>query len=98
MSKGFLRRRVFYPGEMIFAGGELGMMVYIVEDGMVEIYKNRDGTEMSVAMIGPGRLFGEMSLIDGEPRMAAARVVEQSVIIAIEKKNFMKKLTRPTPS
>lgn len=97
MGAEFIQRRVFDPGEVIFFEGELGMQVYIVEDGKVEIYKNRDGAEMSVAMIGPGGLFGEMSLIDGEPRMASARVVEQSVIVSVNKKAFMEKIDKADP-
>lgn len=97
MTTDVIQRRVFDPGETVFLEGEIGMRAYIVEDGEVEIYKSKDGQEVTIGIVTNGGLFGEMSLIDGEPRMASARVVKQSVLLSIKKNDFMKKVDQSDP-
>ena len=60
MTADVIQRRVFYPGETVFLEGETGMRAYIVEDGEVEIYKDKDGEEVTIGTVTTGGLFGEM--------------------------------------
>lgn len=60
-------------GDMIFAEGDKGDALYIVVDGEVRISRNIGGMgEEALAILGPGEIFGEMSLIDKSPRSANA--------------------------
>ncbi|CCG41285.1 cyclic nucleotide-binding domain-containing protein [Magnetospirillum molischianum] len=76
-------RRRFVPGEMIFAEGEPGDVAYVVESGVVSIFKQVEEHEVELGRIRTNGVFGEMALIDGEPRMAAARAVEDTVCLVI---------------
>jgi len=64
----------FPPNAMIFAEGESGDALHIVVDGAVRISRMVPGMgEECLAILGRGEVFGEMALIDGQPRSADAR-------------------------
>ncbi len=64
----------FAPDALIFAEGERGDKLYIVVDGQVRISRHLQGMgEEALTIIGRGEVFGEMALIDEEPRSAHAR-------------------------
>jgi CRP-like cAMP-binding protein len=64
----------FPPNAMIFAEGESGDTLHIVVDGAVRISRMVPGMgEECLAILGRGEVFGEMALIDGQPRSADAR-------------------------
>jgi CRP-like cAMP-binding protein len=63
-------------GESIFKEGDPAREMYVVLDGEIEILKkSRRGRDMRVAILGPNDGFGEMSLIDVQPRSATVRVL-----------------------
>jgi len=59
-------------GEVIFCEGDDGDCAFIVEVGSVVIWSHRDGDPIELAVIRPGSIFGEMSVIDNVPRSANA--------------------------
>lgn len=94
----FLNRKVYYPGQKIFGEGELGERAFLVESGQVEISKNTDGGgPIVLGAIGPGGIFGEMALIDNQPRMATARAVAETSLIIISQQMFHEKLRKADP-
>jgi signal transduction histidine kinase len=65
--------REFKAGEIIFKEGDRGDGLYIVGEGQVQISALLSGTERGVlAKLGPGEFFGEMAVLDDEPRSATA--------------------------
>lgn len=72
----------------MFFEGMVGGIMYLVKKGGVKIYKKKGLKEIFIADLGPGDFVGEMSLIDDEPRSAAAKVTEDSILMVITKKNF----------
>ena len=65
------------PGETILAEGETGALMYMIRAGEVQVQV--DG--VAVEDIGPGGIFGEMSLIESGPR--SARVVAKTTVFAV---------------
>ena len=64
---------VFSAGEIIFREGDFGDGLYLVEEGLVEISAKVGHQERRVlARLGPNSIFGEMAVIDDEPRSATA--------------------------
>jgi CRP/FNR family transcriptional regulator, cyclic AMP receptor protein len=64
----------FGPDALIFGEGEQGDKLYIVVDGQVRISRHMQGMgEEALTILGRGEVFGEMALIDAEPRSADAR-------------------------
>lgn len=60
-------------GEAIFEEGEQGDRIYLILDGKVKISRtSQDGRENLLAVLGPGDLFGELSVFDPGPRTATA--------------------------
>ncbi|MEL7049977.1 MAG: cyclic nucleotide-binding domain-containing protein [Pseudomonadota bacterium] len=74
----------FAPDEKVFSSGESGACLYLVKSGKVQIVSF--GTVLEV--INTHGVFGEMALIDGEPRSATAIAVEPSVLAEINRDAF----------
>ncbi|WP_417820954.1 cyclic nucleotide-binding domain-containing protein [Terasakiella sp.] len=96
-AKRFIERKVFYAGDRIFKEGDPGDRAYIVERGMIEIYKMVDGREVVLGTVNKGGIFGEMALIDNAPRMAAARSVQQTTLVIVTRDTFESKLAKADP-
>lgn len=92
-----LERRSFKDGDTIFREGEQGSSAFVVQSGEVVISRNADGTDEELAVIGPGSIFGEMALIDDEPRMATAKVKGSATIMTITKIMYKEKLKHTDP-
>lgn len=71
-------RRVSYPeGAMVMREGDqvhTGYMLLLLE-GEVSVETSADGSGVEISVLGPGNLFGEMALLDGEPRSVSCRAV-----------------------
>ncbi len=76
-------REVFANGQDIFKYGDAGDCAYLIEEGTVEILVNKQGAEHRIRLIGKGELFGEVSLIDYQPRTATVRAIERTVLVPI---------------
>ena len=67
-------------------------------NGKVEISHVVDGKNVSIGIVGPGAMFGEMALIDNERRMASARAHDGKVeILVISREIFQRKLSTADP-
>ena len=80
--------RTLATGEYIFREGESAVYGYVVKSGQIAIVKSGLDGEIILAELGPGSLFGEMALIDGEPRSAAARAQEETVLTEVGSERF----------
>ena len=70
-----------YPdGQIIFEEGSHGDWIYIVESGAVELSKSVRGEQVTVDMLKPGDIFGEMAFVSGMPRTARARAVGETQV------------------
>jgi EAL domain-containing protein (putative c-di-GMP-specific phosphodiesterase class I)/CRP-like cAMP-binding protein len=74
----------YKPGSVICREGEPGQSAYIVVKGLVEVKCLKDGKDFTLAILGPGELFGEMSLIDDIPRVATVVALEETQLELIE--------------
>lgn len=79
----------FYPKEtMIFSEGMPGSELYIIQKGSVKITKIVDNTEVLLAVLKTGDIFGEMALLENKPRSASAIAFEDAYMLAVNKANF----------
>jgi CRP-like cAMP-binding protein len=93
-NKKVMDRQVFATDQVIFREGKPGSAAYVVQEGKVEIFKTLNGNEeVILGKIEAGGLFGELALVDNEPRMASARAIERTVLIAINRQTFEKKMS-----
>jgi CRP-like cAMP-binding protein len=74
----------FAAGRVIARQGEVGTGFFIVADGLVRVV--RDGE--TLATLGPGEFFGELSVLDRQPRVAQVVAVEQTRCLALASWDF----------
>ncbi len=90
-----LRPLSFGPGQRVFEAGEDGHALYIIQRGKVKIsHCNLDGKEKMLAYLTSGKIFGEMSLVDGSPRSATATAVESTVLYALYTEEYWSLINR----
>jgi len=78
-------------GEVLFRQGERGELIYQLESGLLEVYREMaDGTSEILARIEPGNYVGELGPILNLPRSASVRALEPSVVIGYTVRAFRK--------
>lgn len=78
----------FDAGQVIIRENTPGDSAYIILAGRVEVSKRIEGQAVVLVTLGPGSIFGEMSLLDGSPRSATARAVELTRLSVIDRRRF----------
>lgn len=77
-------------GQTLFRKGDEGTALYIVRRGAVKIVlPSRIGDEIIVTILSEGEFFGEMSLLDGEPRSADAIAIDASDVLVLRRSDFL---------
>jgi CRP/FNR family transcriptional regulator, cyclic AMP receptor protein len=80
--EGSLSRVEVSRGDVVFNEGDDGDALYVVEAGKVKISRSAaDGRENLLAVLGPGEMFGELSLFDPSPRTASAIAVTDGQLL-----------------
>lgn len=79
-----LEEETYFAGERVFDIGEHGDCMYIIQSGKIGISLDKKYSEY-VAELGEGECFGEMNLLDNLPRSASAHVIEDSILLSLEK-------------
>jgi CRP-like cAMP-binding protein len=87
-------------GEVLFHEGDPGDRLYVIVEGKVKLGRTSgDGRENLLAVLGPGEMFGELSLFDPGPRNATATSVSDAVLIGLGSDDLVTWLTgRPDVS
>ncbi|CAN5539799.1 hypothetical protein BH20CHL7_BH20CHL7_14120 [soil metagenome] len=83
----------FAPGQVIARQGEVGTGFFVIASGTVRVV--RDGA--TVATLGPGEFFGELSVLDGLPRTAQVIAAEPTDCLALATWEF-EALVREEPA
>ena len=93
MLTGVVTRRSAARSTTIMAAGDATDSLYIVLSGRLKVMmSDADGKEVILSILGPGEFFGEMGLIDDEPRSATVISIEPCELLAINKRDFKKSL------
>ncbi len=82
--KGMMSRRDLGRGVVLFTEGDPGDRLYIIVDGKIKLGRaSGDGRENLLAILGPGEMFGELSLFDPGPRNATATAVADTTLLGV---------------
>jgi CRP/FNR family cyclic AMP-dependent transcriptional regulator len=77
------------PQQMLFAAGDPGDGCYQVEEGLLKVVAlSTSGGERILAILGPGALVGELSMIDGLPRSASVTAIRESKLSFVSRAVF----------
>ena len=87
---GYCIDKTVKKGEQLFSEGETGSAMFIVKKGSIKILKEGFLGETVLTQINPGEFLGEMAVIDGSPRSAAAKAAVDSELLEIKQESFEK--------
>ncbi len=84
------RRRNFRAGQTIFAAGEPGEMVMLIEEGRVEVsVTSLSGRKSVLAHMGPGEVLGEIAALDGGERSADTVAASDVAGLVLSRTNIL---------
>ncbi len=87
--------RNFPAGQAIFQAGDPGGAMHVVLSGRVEIYLlDEDRRRVVLNELGPGEIFGELSLFDGDERSASVRAIEETRTFLIDRADLERLFAR----
>ena len=90
-----MTERIFQPGQVVMKAGEEGSSFQIIERGEVEIWlTDTDGKKVVLDVLGPGKFFGELSMLTGETRSASATSEEEVMTLELDRDEFFDFLRR----
>jgi len=92
-----MRTRKIDAGDLIFSEGEPADAAFLIEEGTVEISVERDGGGQTLAMLGPGEVFGEMGVIDGSPRSATATAIGNCLLVEVSAEQIQQVIAKSDP-
>jgi CRP-like cAMP-binding protein len=80
--------RLYKKDDIIFCEGEPGDQLFIIQKGSVKIIKITENSEILLAVLKTGDIFGEMALLESKPRAAGAVAYEDCQLMAVNRENF----------
>lgn len=78
-------RKTFAKGAVIFKEGEPGREAYVLQRGRVRIFKTIAGRRITIGVVQPGEVFGELALLDNGTRMGAAVAEDETTCLTMSK-------------
>jgi CRP/FNR family transcriptional regulator, cyclic AMP receptor protein len=88
------KTRRYAKDDVIFHADESGDVFCLIREGQVKVTMiSPEGKEIILSLLGPGDFFGEMSLIDDEPRSATVVATEPLELITIWRSDFLQILS-----
>jgi CRP-like cAMP-binding protein len=94
MGPRYLDERTYQAGDVIFREGDQSTEMFIVQEGRVAVTKKVADGELHLATLERGDFFGEMGLLDSEPRHATCAALEPTRLLAIRSGDLLIKLRR----
>jgi len=86
----FASERRVRRGQTIFQRGDEGSYMIVVLRGRVRIGSiSAEGKEVTLNVINPGEITGELALLDGKPRSADATAIEDTLLLVVERRQFL---------
>jgi CRP-like cAMP-binding protein len=84
----------FKKGQLLFHEGETSKDLYIIQNGIVKIFKEIDGKQLPIALVHSGQFIGELSFFDGKPRSASAEAATDLKVIRLDAAKLDKEIKR----
>jgi CRP/FNR family transcriptional regulator len=72
------------PGETVFEEGDVGDRCFVVQSRAVKVLRRMsDGRRITLARLGPGSVFGELALFEGDRRSATVQAAEETIVVGL---------------
>ncbi|MEQ9325234.1 MAG: cyclic nucleotide-binding domain-containing protein, partial [Polyangiaceae bacterium] len=88
-------RKTYRTREIVLRKGDPAMQMYVIAKGRLKaITAGAEGRQAALSIMGPGEVFGEVALLDGEPRSATITALEPCELIILNRNDFYHFLER----
>lgn len=84
----------YKKGDLLFMENENSKDLYIVQSGVVKVFKECDGKKLPIALVHSGQFVGELSFFDGKPRSATAECATDVKAIRLDQDKLEKEIKR----
>lgn len=85
----------YKKGDVLFKEGELSKDLYIIQNGIVKIYKSsKEVAQMPIALVHAGQFVGELSFFDGKPRSATAEAATDLKVLKLDQTKLEKEIKK----
>ena len=78
----------YAAGHVLFHEGDPGKHMYVIQSGRVQLTRKVRGREQHLASLPPGEFFGEMAIVNKQPRSATATVIEEAHLLVLDARTF----------
>jgi len=86
---GIARRESFKPNTVVFFQGDRSDKLFVILSGGAKVYQQAgDGKQKIIGTLGPGEIFGELTLLDGRERSATVETIDQTEMLSIAHRDF----------
>jgi CRP-like cAMP-binding protein len=80
--------RTAAAGEVLFTEGDPGRDMFVIQSGKVQLTRRARGGDQHLATLPAGEFFGEMAVVNNQPRSATATVIEDARLLVIDSRTF----------
>src|SRR5581483_10104307 len=84
----------YKKGDILFREGENTKDLYIIQNGIVKIYRESDGKKLLIAIVHAGQFVGELSFFDGKPRSASAEAATDIKVLKLDQSRLEKEIKK----
>ena len=85
--------RLYKDGDVIVRQGEAGDCMYVIQEGRVQVFVEKDGKEVLLRKPSEGEVFiGEMGIFEKQVRSATVRALGDVRILTLDKKQFLRRI------
>lgn len=84
--------REYADGEVICRQGETGDRMFVMQAGRAEVVRQDGGSEVLLAELITGDVFGEMAIFDRQPRSATVRAKGMARVLTLDKRSFLRRV------
>jgi CRP-like cAMP-binding protein len=82
-------RKLFEPREVVLRKGDPALQFYVIARGRLKaITAGGEGRQAALSIMGPGEVFGEVAVLDGQPRSATITALERCELMIIQRNDF----------
>ncbi len=84
-----LHRKTFPAGKALMTVDQTGEVVYFILSGAVKVHvEQENGADVSISILGPGEIIGEMSALDQSNRSASVVTIEKTTLLWMDRETF----------
>lgn len=89
----FTEEKLIPEGKEFISQGDLAQSAYMILEGGVRVFRvSEDGDEITLAILGPGEVVGEMGIIDNHPRVASVSTIKNTKVLSLKRSDFLEML------